>query len=158
MADRTIGSLPGVHAILSDSLFPAEQSGVASKVTGAQIADFAKAAANANIETAVQAAAEAKEAAATAAEKASEAEDIALHPPRVNPVTGYWQCWNSETGQYEDTVAKAEGPVGPPGPAGSGSGDMLSSVYDTQGKALDLYVYCDNAISAAIGAAIGGMY
>ena len=43
--------------------------------------------------------------------------------------------------------------VGPRGPAGPGSGDMLASVYDTQGKRVDIYKYIDASI-AAIPAAV----
>ena len=43
--------------------------------------------------------------------------------------------------------------VGPRGPAGPGSGDMLASVYDTQGKRVDIYKYVDASI-AAIPAAV----
>ena len=43
--------------------------------------------------------------------------------------------------------------VGPRGPAGPGSGDMLASVYDTQGKRVDIYQYIDASI-AAIPAAV----
>lgn len=35
------------------------------------------------------------------------------------------------------------GPQGPQGPAGAGSGDMLASVYDPQGKAADVFAYAD---------------
>ena len=34
-------------------------------------------------------------------------------------------------------------PQGPPGPAGSGSGDMLASTYDPTGKAQDVFAYAD---------------
>lgn len=34
-------------------------------------------------------------------------------------------------------------PQGPQGPAGSGSGDMISSIYDPQGKAQDVFAYAD---------------
>lgn len=41
-----------------------------------------------------------------------------------------------------------QGERGPVGPAGSGSGDMLASVYDPQGKAQDVYAYTDQKIAA----------
>lgn len=56
MADKNISTLPAVESIDNDSLFVAEQQGVASKVTGAQVASFAKEAANANVQAAVDAA------------------------------------------------------------------------------------------------------
>ena len=40
------------------------------------------------------------------------------------------------------------GPVGPAGPAGEGSGDMLASIYDPQGKAQDIFKYTDDKIAA----------
>lgn len=39
------------------------------------------------------------------------------------------------------------GAQGPRGPAGSGTGDMLASTYDPQGKEQDIFAYVDNAIS-----------
>lgn len=67
MADRTIGELPGVTSLDSDSLFVAQQQGVASKVTGAQLTQFA------NVETAAQvAAAQAAAQGAAASETAAE--------------------------------------------------------------------------------------
>lgn len=87
MADKNIGALPALASVNADSLFVAEQQGAAGKVTGAQIIAFATAA--------VQAAAE-----------------TAAHPPQVNEETGVWQTWNTETGRYEDTAVRAEGPQG----------------------------------------------
>ena len=40
------------------------------------------------------------------------------------------------------------GPQGPQGPAGSGSGDMLASTYDPQGKEQDIFQYADDAAAA----------
>ena len=111
MADKSIGTLPPVPSIDNDSLFVSEQQGVASKVTGAQIAAFAKEAANANVQAAVDAAADAEE----AAETAQAAAQVTAHPPQVNEGSGYWQVWNGESEQYEDTTVKAEGPPGPQG-------------------------------------------
>lgn len=76
MADKTIGELPGVTSLDSGSLFVAQQQGAASKVTGAQLIQFA------NVETAAQvsaAQAAAQEAAAseTAAETAKNGAETA---------------------------------------------------------------------------------
>lgn len=38
------------------------------------------------------------------------------------------------------------------------SGDMLTSVYDPQGKAQDVFAYVDNAIANAIGTALEASY
>lgn len=122
MADKSIGTLPPVSSIDNASLFVAEQQGIASKVTGAQIAAFAKAAADANVQAAINAAEEAKE----AAEAAQEASQVTAHPPQINEETGYWKTWNPQTQQYEDTAAKAEGPEGPPG-------DDVESIQRTSG-------------------------
>lgn len=178
MADKNIGALPAAAGINDDALFVVEQQGTAMKASGAQIAAFAKAAANANVQEAVE-----------AAEKAKAAAAVTAHPPRVNEETGYWQTWNTGTGQYEDTALKAEGPVGPPGETitsiertggtgaagttdtytvttsggaaytfqvyngadGQGAGDMLKSVYDPQNRNQDIFAYVDEAISGAIG-------
>lgn len=40
------------------------------------------------------------------------------------------------------------GEQGPAGPAGTGSGDMLASIYDTEQRAEDIYKYTDNALAA----------
>ncbi len=158
MADKSISTLPGVSSIDNDSLFVAEQQGVAHKVSGAQIASFAKEAANANVQAAVDAAKSAAASANRAEEKANMAEGVALYPPKVNPESGFWMIWDSATKQYTDTSWKAEGPAGPPGPAGTGTGDMLASVYDPSGKAKDIFAYVDTSIEVAIGNAIGGSY
>ena len=85
MADKNISTLPAVESIDNDSLFVAEQQGVASKVTGAQVASFAKEAANANVQAAVDAAEKAQE----AAETAEAAAQVTAHPPQVNEETGF---------------------------------------------------------------------
>lgn len=41
---------------------------------------------------------------------------------------------------------------------GDGAGDMMSSVYDPNGKAQDVFNYCDTQIRSAIGTALGGSY
>lgn len=41
-----------------------------------------------------------------------------------------------------------QGERGPVGPAGAGSGDMLESTYDPQGKATDIFKYTDDKIAA----------
>jgi hypothetical protein len=47
-------------------------------------------------------------------------------------------------------IVGPQGPQGPQGPAGTGTGDMLASVYDPQGKAQDVYRYADNAAADAV--------
>lgn len=106
MADRNIGTLPAATSIDSDSLFVAEQQGAAVKVTGEQIAAFAEAAADANVQDAID-----------AADRAEAAAEVTAHPPQVNEETGYWQTW--QNGSYVDTEIKAEGPPGPQGETGA---------------------------------------
>lgn len=177
MADKNIGSLPAADNINDDALFVMEHQGQAQKASGAQIAEFAKAAANANVQVAVEAAKRAEAAAA-----------VTAHPPQANEQTGFWQVWNPDTSQYEDTTLKAQGPVGPQGDTiidiqrtqgtgaagttdtytittsggseftftvyngadGQGSGDMQKSIYDTKGKNQDIFDYVDTSIGSAI--------
>lgn len=47
------------------------------------------------------------------------------------------------------------GPSGPPGPSGSGTGDMVASVYDPDGKRRDIFAYVDVTVKAAVDTAIG---
>lgn len=177
MADRNIGTLPAATSIDADSLFVSEQQGAAVKVTGDQIADFARAAADANVQDAID-----------AADRAEAAAEITAHPPQVNEETGVWQVWNGGTGAYEDTTIQAEGPVGPQGTSvksitktsgtgaagttdtytmydsddepigtftvyngadGLGSGDMLKSIYDTGNKNTDIFNYADGVLTSA---------
>ena len=177
MADRNIGTLPAAASIDADSLFVSEQQGAAVKVTGDQIADFARAAADANVQDAID-----------AADRAEAAAQVTAHPPQVNEETGVWQVWNGGTGAYEDTTIQAEGPVGPQGTSvksitrtsgtgaagttdtytmydsddepigtftvyngadGLGSGDMLKSIYDTGNKNTDIFNYADGVLTSA---------
>ena len=48
-----------------------------------------------------------------------EIETANAHSPQVNPDTGYWQTWDTETGEYVDTTTKAEGPKGDKGDPGA---------------------------------------
>ena len=47
-----------------------------------------------------------------------EIETANAHPPQINSATGYWQTWDTETGEYVDTTTKAEGPKGDKGDPG----------------------------------------
>lgn len=46
-----------------------------------------------------------------------------------------------------------KGDTGPQGPAGSGTGDMLASVYDPQGRAEDVFQYADTKLAKPTGTA-----
>lgn len=113
MADKTIGTLPAATYIDDASLWVIEQQGSAYRASGAQIASFAKEAANANVQAAVDAAKDAQD----AAKSAEAAAEVTAHPPQVNEETGYWQTW--QNGAYVDTDIKAEGPPGPQGEMGN---------------------------------------
>lgn len=117
MADRTIGELPGVTSLDSDSLFVAQQQGVASKVTGAQLTQFA------NVETAAQvaaakAAAEAAKRSETEAESSKQAAQTAAEQYPYIGENGHWYVFSASTGQFVDSGVAAQGPAGPTGPAG----------------------------------------
>lgn len=71
MADKTIGELPRAESLDSESLLVAEQQGEAVSVTGELIANFARDAAAADVQKAVDAAASAE----TAADRAESAKD-----------------------------------------------------------------------------------
>lgn len=43
------------------------------------------------------------------------------HPPQPNTATGFWQVWNAETGQYEDTTALYQGGYYTPSVADDGT-------------------------------------
>lgn len=49
-----------------------------------------------------------------------------------------------ESGKVYDIPAL----VGPPGPSGDGSGDMLKQIYDPNGKLQDVYLYTEEAVKA----------
>ena len=164
MADKSINTLPSVENIDNDSLFVAEQQGTASKVTGAQIADFAKEAANANVQAAVDAAKEAQDAA-----KAAEASaQITAHPPQANEETGFWQVWNGGTGAYEDTTIQAEGPVGPQGTSvksithtsGTGAAGTTDTytMYDSDNEAIGTFTVYNGADGIGSGDMLKSVY
>ena len=73
MADKRINELDAISSLSDDSLFVAEQSGSAGKVTGLQFKNFAKAAAEAYAESAANSATAASESASSASSAASSA-------------------------------------------------------------------------------------
>lgn len=164
MADKNISTLPAVESIDNDSLFVAEQQGVASKVTGAQVASFAEEAANANVQAAVVAAKRAQE----AAETAEAAAQVTAHPPQVNEETGFWQVWNSGTGAYEDTTIQAEGPVGPQGTSvksitrtsGTGAAGTTDTytMYDSDDEAIGTFTVYNGADGIGSGDMLKSVY
>lgn len=152
MADKTIGEIPSANSINDNSLFVMEQDGAAKSVTGLIFKNYAKSSAE-QYSTAAAESAEAAEAAAnSAAEAAENAQNVSLYSPKI--IDGNWWTYDSQSQTYIDTDVSATGPQGPQGPSGSGTGDMLASVYDTQGKAQDVYTYADNAAQSAENNAI----
>lgn len=73
MADKRIDELDAISSLSDDSLFVAEQSGSAGKVTGLQFKNFAKAAAESFAESAASSATAASESASAASSAASSA-------------------------------------------------------------------------------------
>lgn len=91
-----------------DDLLLVQSSGVTYSLPGSALKQYAAAAA------------------AEEADRAEAAAAVTAHPPQANEATGYWQTWNPETGQYEDTAIKAEGPVGP-------QGETITDIQRTSG-------------------------
>ena len=113
MADKTIGELPGISYLDAGSLFVAEQSGQAVKVSGKQLTDFSNVETTAQVEQAKASAQEAKTAQAAA-------EAAILKGPIIQ--NGTWCVYNQTAGAYQDTGIKATGPQGIPGPTSSVNG------------------------------------
>lgn len=141
MADKAIGSLPEVTSLQNDSLLPVEQGGAACRISGRTLLQYIQGAADVT---------RAEEAAERAETAAGEAEAAAVHEPAIG-ANGNWYTWNQTAGAYVDTGVAATGPQGPKGPAGSGTGDMLSSQYDPAGT-----VQTSGGIPAYVSAAITG--
>ena len=130
MADKSINDLPAVESLADDGLLPVYQDGGTKRLTGALLAQYAAAAAK------VQA-----DAAAVSAEKA----EAASNKPAYIGDNGNWYTWDNQAGGYADSGVAATGPAGP---AGSGTGDMLASVYDPAGKAKQ--VLCKGEVTASV--------
>ena len=153
MADKTIGELPGVTSLDSDSLFVAQQQGVASKVTGAQLTRFA------NVETAAQVAA------AQAAAEGAAASETAAETAKNGAETAQTAIENM-TVEAETLAAGAQAtvqkivtsgqpikllfglPTGPTGPAGG--------VNSFNGRTGAVMPAAGDYTAAMVGAAPGG--
>lgn len=59
-----------------------------------------------------------------------------------------------KNGEWVRVGIGAQGPRGPVGPAGSGTGDMLASTYDPQGKAQDIFKYAEDLLKTIDASAI----
>ena len=113
MVDKVIGELPAISSLDATSLFVAEQSGQAVKVSGKQLTDFSNVETTAQVEQAKASAQEAKTAQAAA-------EAAILKGPIIQ--NGTWWVYNQTVGAYQDTGIKATGPQGIPGPTSSVNG------------------------------------
>lgn len=105
MADKTIGSLPQATELDEESLLVTEQLGEARSVTGALLADYAKAAAQQEAQKAGEYAQSAGESATAAAQKAQEAQNVATKPPYIQGEN--WWVWDEESGAYVDSGVDA---------------------------------------------------
>lgn len=138
MADKNIGSLPGITSLDSDSLFVAEQQGIAVKVSGLQMTRFA----NVETDAQVQAAAASAQAAANSQEAASDSEQAAAASaqeaqaasqavqdlsvsatsvPNTSPAA-VEKTVDPETGVVSLAFSIPEGPTGPAGGVDSFNG------------------------------------
>lgn len=128
MVDKVIGELPGISSLDATSLFVAEQSGQAVKVSGKQLTDFS------NVETTAQV--EQAKASAQAAKTAQDAAEAAiLKGPIIQ--NGTWWVYSQTAGAYQDTGIKATGPQGIPGPTSSVNGispDVSGNITLTAGN------------------------
>lgn len=163
MADQTIGTLETVKIgdldtvadVYDDTLIPVEHSGNAKKMTGAQWKAFAVAAAqnvnkgepgdtpyigeNGNwyigkTDTGVQAEGKDGEDGKNGTNGTNGKDGADGTTPHIG-TNGHWYVGDTDTG------------VSAQGPSGSGTGDMLASVYDPNGKAEDIFAYIDNAVA-----------
>lgn len=93
------------------------------------------------------------ETAATKAEAAQTKAENAVGKTSYIGTNGNWYEWNAATNAFADSGVAARGPKGergPQGPAGSGTGDMMASVYDPTGKAKDVFAYADAPNTARV--------
>ena len=110
MANKQIGTLPSVQELQADGLIPVEQNGVASKLTGAQFAQFAVDSVQDEVDAAHQeylnAQTEANRA-DTEADRADAAADradaAATHPPQITQANDHWWIWDETTQSYVDS-------------------------------------------------------
>lgn len=109
-----IEDLPYAMEVTNDSKFPMSQKGVAMKILGEQIADFAREAAAQDVQRAVDAADAAEAASSVAVKKAAEAESSARSaqqysgkPPVIRE--GRWWIWDADAQEYLDTGEAVRG-------------------------------------------------
>lgn len=117
MADRTtgeldpvkesaIGGLPAVLDLYDNTLIPVEQQGEAMHMTGQQFRQFGEATAEIYVQTAVNAAAAAKQSEENAANSEREAKEYSGNPPIIQEsADGFltWWIWDAAAQKYVDT-------------------------------------------------------
>lgn len=137
MADKTIGeldavkigALPQALGIYDNTLIPVEQQGDAKRINGKQWTDYARAAAAADVQRAIDAAdrADADAEAAAASAKAAkgsqdaaanserEAKEYSGNPPIIQGEHETWWTWNATKQAYQDTQKPSRGDLLLPG-------------------------------------------
>ncbi len=133
------------RAAQSEAAASSSQGAAAESAREAAEAKDAALTARGEAETSASAAAES---AAAAAGDAESAKQYSGKPPVIDGESGSWKTWNAASGAYEDTGMPSRGEKGEQGPPGSG--DMEASVYDTQGRATDVFRYVDEAAAGAL--------
>lgn len=106
MADKSIGTLPVIETLADDASFVAEQQGVAGRVTGSQIKDFAKEGADTYV-TAAQAAAQEALAASQQAMNAVEMVGSAADEAEAAKVAAQAAAASQEAAELAQTAAEA---------------------------------------------------
>lgn len=101
MADKSIIELKKVDQLQADSSIPVYQDGTAKRVTGDQIADFARNQVSEYTESAQQSANSAEQSAKQVAEKVEEVQNVSANPPKIQ--NGNWWVYNPSTKKYEDS-------------------------------------------------------
>lgn len=99
--ERTIGQLPALEELNDESLLPTEQSGIAYKMSGAQIKAFARESASAEANRATAAADRADQTAA-------QVEQAVANPPYIG-TNGNWYIYSTASSQFVDSGYSAYG-------------------------------------------------
>ena len=143
MADKTIGSLPAIESLDDTSLIPAEQQGVAVKVTGAQFKGFAQAAVGQYV-TQAQAAAQDAESSAESAEQSVAQIGTAVEDTLANKSAA--QAAQEAAEQAEaDAKGFSESAQGYASQASESASEAAGSATSAQGFATDALGHSEDA-------------
>lgn len=167
MADSNIGDLPNLSDVQDTALLVVEFESKAYKLTGAQWKAYAVAAAQGvnkgdpgddGVSPTVSVVDISGGHRVTITDAYGDTSfDVLDGSPGVSPVISVSTITNGHRVTITDATGTKTFDV-LNGADGSGSGDMMVSVYDPSGKAQDIFGYVDTQITAAIGDAIGGSY